>query len=313
MFIREKKISCGKYTEIDIIPRTETAEQASRGKRGKRRKAKKPKQTDLNDKNAKRYLVQLGNGNFGRNDIHLTLTYDAKHLPDTVEEAERTVTNYLRRVAYRRKKLELEPLKYILVTEYKFAKNGEQIKRIHHHIIMNGGQDREEVERMWTCDRINWKKYQENREYRSSIKAIGYANADRLQLNENGIEALCKYIVKDPQGKKRFSSSRNLERPDTERRDGPDNNPRVEVLRRWKGRRLNDVFEKCNDYKYSKKKVEQLAKSNDCGLEEFRKIYKGYNITEVTPVYCKDTGWHIYLKMWEKDEPKKKTTRKEKR
>lgn len=81
MFIREKKISCGKYTEIDIIPRTETAEQASRGKRGKRRKAKKPKQTDLNDKNAKRYLVQLGNGNFGRNDIHLTLTYDAKHLP----------------------------------------------------------------------------------------------------------------------------------------------------------------------------------------------------------------------------------------
>ena len=166
---------------------------------------------------------------------------------------------------------------------------------------------------MWTCDRINWKKYQESREYRNSIKAIGYANADRLQLNENGIEALCKYIVKDPQGKKRFSSSRNLERPDTERRDGPDNNPRVEVLRRWKGRRLNDVFEKCNDYKYSKKKVEQLAKSNDCGLEEFRKIYKGYNITEVTPVYYKDTGWHIYLKMWEKDEPKKKTTRKEKR
>ena len=56
-----------------------------------------------------------------------------------------------------------------------------------------------------------------------------------------------------------------------------------------------------------------MAKSNDCGLEEFRKIYKGYNITEVTPVYYKDTGWHIYLKMWEKDEPKKKTTRKEKR
>lgn len=56
----------------------------------------------------------------------------------------------------------------------------------------------------------------------------------------------------------------------------------------------------------AKSKVEQLAKSNDCGLEEFRRIYKGYNITEVTPVYYKDTGWHIYLKMWEKDEPKKR-------
>ena len=36
-----------------------------------------------------------------------------------------------------------------------------------------------------------------------------WVNADRLQMNENGIEGLCKYIVKDPQGKKRYSSSRN--------------------------------------------------------------------------------------------------------
>ena len=63
VFIREKKIDCAEYREVDIIPRTEAAEQASRGKRGKKRKVNAPKQKDLNDKNAKRYLVQLGNGN----------------------------------------------------------------------------------------------------------------------------------------------------------------------------------------------------------------------------------------------------------
>lgn len=158
MFIREKKTDCADYREVDIIPRTEKAEEATRGKRGKRRKAKKPKQNALNDKNAKRYLVQLGNGNFHIGDLHTSCTYSADNLPGTVEEAEKIVGNYLRRIAYRRQKLGLEPLKYILVTEYKFAKGGEQLKRIHHHIIMNGGMDRDEVEMMWTAQRINWRK-----------------------------------------------------------------------------------------------------------------------------------------------------------
>ena len=84
---------------------------------------------------------------------------------------------------------------------------------------MNGGLDRDDVELMWTKDRINWKKT-DDPEYRASIKQLGWVNADRLQMNENGIEGLCKYIVKDPQGKKRYSSSRNLDRPETTREDG---------------------------------------------------------------------------------------------
>lgn len=85
MFIREKKIDCAEYREVDIIPRTEAAEQASRGKRGKKRKVNAPKQKDLNDKNAKRYLVQLGNGNFHIGDLHTSCTYSAENLPGTVE------------------------------------------------------------------------------------------------------------------------------------------------------------------------------------------------------------------------------------
>lgn len=280
VFMREKKVDCGRYREADIIPRTEKADRAAKGKRGKRKKVTAPRQKDLNEKNAKRYLVQLGNGNFGVGDLHVTYTYDNDHLPGSIEEAERIVNNHLRRIAYRRGKLGLEPLKYILVTEYKFDKGGQMIRRVHHHIIMNGGLARDDVELMWTADRINWKKAEKDPEYRASIKQMGWVNADRLQINENGIEALCKYIVKDPQGKKRWSSSRNLVRP-------------LELPNA--------------DYKYTKKQIENLAKSADCGKEFFTKQFPDYDIKEITPVYYEETGWHIYLKMWKK--PGKKSKR----
>lgn len=310
VFIREKKTDCADYREVDIIPRTEAAEMATRGKRGKRRKAQRPKQNALNDKNAKRYLVQLANGNFHAGDLHTTLTYSADHLPGTVEEAEKTVNNYLRRLAYRRKKLGLDPLKYILVTEYKVDKAGGWLKRVHHHIIMNGGIDRDEAEMMWTAQRINWKKAdspdkQEAQEYRDSIQRMGWANADRVQTNDNGIEALCKYITKDPQGKKRYSSSRNLERPETERTDNTEKQTADQNL--WKAsRNLTEPQEKCNDFKYSKRRVEQLAKSPDGGLSEFQKIYADYDIVSCEPIYYEQTGWHIYLKMWKKKTPKQR-------
>lgn len=38
VFIREKKTDCANYREVDIIPRTEAAEQATRGKRGRKMK-----------------------------------------------------------------------------------------------------------------------------------------------------------------------------------------------------------------------------------------------------------------------------------
>ncbi len=177
MFYREKKIDCGGYREVDIIPRTDNAERAVKGKRGKRQRVSEPKQKDLNEKNSKRYLVQLGNGNFGAGDLHVTLTYSAKYLPKTEAEAERRITNYLNRIAYRRKKLGLPPLKYILVTEYGYAKDdpdhtGSPV-RIHHHVIMNGGLDRDEVEMMWTAERINWRKYDADHSYGDTVERMG--------------------------------------------------------------------------------------------------------------------------------------------
>ena len=283
MFIRENKTDCGEYREVDIIPRTDNAEKAVKGKRGKKEKVTEPKQKDLNHKNARRYLVQLGNGNFGIGDLHVSCTYSNKNLPGSIEEAERIVNNYLRRIAYRRKKLGLPPLKYILVTEYKFSDDGGELTRVHHHIIMNGGLPRDDVELMWSVTRINWKKAEKDPEYRAEIEQMGWTNADRLQVNENGIEALCKYITKEPNRKKRWSSSRNLKRP---------------------------VKHPPADSKYSRAKVERLAKSNDCGREFFEEQFPEFNISEINSEYYEETGWHIYLKMWRK--PKKKKARSKK-
>lgn len=278
VFEREKKTDCGDYREVDVIPRTDNAEKAVKGKRGKKKKVTEPKQKDLNDKNARRYLVQLGNGNFGIGDLHVTCTYSSEYLPESEEEAEVIVKNYLRRIAYRRIRLGLEPLKYILVTEYGYSKEKDKITRVHHHIIMNGGLSRDDVELMWTTERINWKKAGADPEYRAGIKQIGWVNADRLQVNDNGIEGLCMYITKNPNGKKRWSSSRNLERP---------------------------VQHPPADSKYSKKQVENAAKSNDLGRAFFEKRFPDYDIKEIKVEYYEQTGWHIYMKMWRK-KPKKK-------
>ncbi len=122
-------------------------------------------------------------------------------------------------------------------------------------------------------DRINWKKTSDP-EYRASIKQLGWVNADRLQMNENGIEGLCKYIVTICK-ERNYSSSRNLDRPEVTR--GREKQQRDQ--NHWKySRNLTAPEEKCNDFKYSKRKVEQLAKSPDGGLEEFKKIYSNYNI-----------------------------------
>ena len=204
-FIREKKIYCGDhYREVDIFTYT-TAQKtaASRGKRSKKVQESEPKQKNLNDKNARRYFVQLGNLNFGDDPeaLHVTATYSAKYLPPTVEAAEKEVSNYLRRVAYARKKEGLPPLKYILVTAYTTARNGGKPVRIHHHIVMNGGLDRDLVEELWR---------KRKRKGQKKGDRIGYCNADRLQADENGIAALCNYLVKQAGGKKRWSSSHNL-------------------------------------------------------------------------------------------------------
>lgn len=265
-YIREKKIYCGDYLEVDIIPRART-EIVQKGKRHKKKKLSAPKQKNLNEKNARRYFIQLANTNFDKNDLHVSTTYSDDELPKTIEDAEREIKNYLRRVDYRRKKEGLDPLKYLLVTEYQTEGIGETPIRIHHHIMMNGGLDRDVVESLWSRRK---KKGVKNK------KSIGFVNTDRLQPDEYGIEALSRYLMKNPKGKKRWSSSKNLERPESRN----------------------------NDHKYTKRQVEKAAKNSE-DRTYWEKQYPGYWLTEFTPVYNDLTGWSIYLKMRKNDRENK--------
>lgn len=259
-YVREKKIYCGNYLEVDIYGYTDNQLKYNRsGRRSKRIKVTIPKQRNLNDKNARRYLTQLANSNFTEDDLHITATYKKTTLPKSIEEAEKNVTNYLRRINYARKKKGLASAKYIIVSEYKTGKDDEKPIRIHHHIIIDKGLSRDELEDLWS--------YKKNKRKQS----IGFCNTDRLQPEGNGLEALCKYLTKNPNGKKRWRSSQSLIKP----------------------------FYRTNDHKYSKRQLETLA-TKERDKEYWKKKYKGYSLIEnegaVVTEYNEITGWSVYLK-----------------
>ena len=255
-FVREKKIFCGKeYFELDLF------EMADMRERGRKEKGKKSslKQIKQNEKNARRYFTQLVNTNFGKNDYCIHATYNRAHMPETVEEAEANVKKYIRRIKNRRNRLGIEaPLKYIIVTEYRTKEDGSPT-RIHHHIIMDGAMDRDEISELWRDRRKKGEK---------QGATIGVVNVDRLQPDEYGLEALARYLTKGLTGKKRWHPSKNLEKP----------------------------IVKKNDYKFSRRKLVELSGMTDCP-DIWEKLYPGYTLTEAKSAYSDEAGWHITVKM----------------
>jgi len=262
-FIREKAVHCGKdFLMPEIFPYTGRQQQAVKGRRGKKTKVTEPKQKNLNDKRAKRYFIQKALANFGKGDMVIHLTYAPEFLPQTVEEAQRIVSTYLRRMAYLRRKRGLPPLKYMVVTQVGRKRNGTH--RIHHHVLVNGGLDRDEVEALW------WKE-----EATKTQKAVmyGWANADRVKPNEKGITSLAKYMIQDSAGKKHWTQSQNLLCP---WHNGP------------------------NDQKYTRRQIEKTAKLPlDC--EEYKKFwerqYWGWELVDSERYYVEQAGWYFYLTM----------------
>lgn len=255
MFVREKKIFCGKdYMEVDIYQLSDR--HLRKKKSQKREKVTAPAQKNLNDKNAKRYLRQLIKTNFGSGDLHVTCTYRNEMLPETMEEAEKEVTNFIRRIQYHCKKNKLPSLKYIIITEG--VCKGEKPKRIHHHIIMSK-VDREVVENLWRKPKKKGKKIGEQ---------IGFCNADRLQVEDDGgINALVNYLSKDPQGRKRWRSSQNLRKPEFA----------------------------VADRKWSKRKLADTVGVHDDDRRFWEQKFHGWRMVSCESVYNEISGWSIYL------------------
>lgn len=177
---REKCYICGEYLDVYIYPVYKRP-----GKRRGRAKPMTLTQAKLNLRHAIEKLVRLLHANFTPGDIELGLDYAVN--PEDDEQAKRDIRNFLDRLRRRRKKLGLSPLKYISVTE----KSGKG--RYHHHVTINGGIDRDVVEKLW---------------------GLGRANSKRLQFNENGLAGLGRYVVKSPVFSKRWNASRNLVDPE---------------------------------------------------------------------------------------------------
>lgn len=148
----------------------------------------------VNDRNARKRFHRMAEANFeaGR-DYFLTLTYDGP-APEDPAQCDRDLRNYLARVNRARKKAGLPKARCIGVIE-----TGER-GRLHHHLLIEGGLDRDRMEQLWRH---------------------GAANCNRIQRTRGGIEALKTYFTKcfdtkkakRGKGRHRYFYTRNLKKP----------------------------------------------------------------------------------------------------
>ena len=174
-------------------------------------------QKRVNDRRAERRIILLAETNFTEKDYHMTLTYKIE--PSEVRAA-KDLSNFFGRVRRIRKKKQLPDLKYIYAMG---GGEGEDEKRIHFHLMINGGLSREELEECWM-----------------KTPGAGRANTDRLQPNERGLEELSKYIFKQHKDRekdrerketvRRFNTSRNLKKPKVRVSDSRCSNARVKRI-----------------------------------------------------------------------------------
>lgn len=176
-----KTITSGKMVEVEIYPVFKEKKDLPRKKEKKSRKA----QRNLNDKNARKKLIRLMNTNFDTNGYWATFNFAED--PKDLDEAEKIVGNFIRRLNYRRKKSNLPQIKYIYVVE--IGKNG----RSHVHMVMDNLLDRDTIEDTWKHGKRN--------------------HVRRLDPDDFGLTGIATYLSKDPKGRKRWKASRNLRQP----------------------------------------------------------------------------------------------------
>ena len=214
MGYRTRTTVAGPRLEVEIYPLF------GREAAGRARAAKKAGNTPeamkkLNRERAIKHLIRLADANLTDQDIHLTLTY--KKAPATNKEVVKDVWNFLRTVKRRREQYGLPPLKAF----FKEEKNEKGTKeRLHAHVLMSGGMSREELEEIW---------------------AKGWANADRLQPDERGLEAIVRYITKEP-GK--WHRTRNMVEPKQRTSDSKVSNAKVKRIAKDIRAEAKEIMEK---------------------------------------------------------------------
>ena len=173
-YTREKRTLCGKeYMEGDLYAITPEEHAA---KRRKKTRPSSERQKKRNAQHSHRWRVQKANANFTVLGFYLTLTYIDTFLPESMEQAQRDLRNYIRRVKAAIAKL-YGPGAELRVMGLTGC--GRKSGRYHHHLLVEckgltmrqNADFRQLLEDKWA---MRWPD--------GSVESLGTANADRLNL-----------------------------------------------------------------------------------------------------------------------------------
>lgn len=186
-FMRTKTFKAGRVLEAEIFPYWNVRRCASRARRHTPTKAVQEK---INKINVQKKISRYINANFTEEDLWGTFSYDDAHLPDTIEDAVKDIARYIKKLRYHYQKRGLR-FEYLYVTEFS-KEEGEKI-RAHHHIILTGGLERDQIERLWIYG--------------------GRRQVRRLQMDKMGFTGLAHYFAKGKPGKMKWNHSHGLKLP----------------------------------------------------------------------------------------------------
>ncbi len=181
------RIISGRTTEVrDVLMEVG----GTRRPRGHKTGKSSAKQLERNEAEAVRVLARELNCNCEGGWLFLTLKYTDERLPLAVEEGERLVKNFIRRLARIYKKLTGKKLVYFWANGERSSKTGKPC-RLHHHLVLPP-MDWETIAEHWPADQFSYRRLDATGDYtgiaRYMIKNAGYGNGKRAWKNSTGIK-----------------------------------------------------------------------------------------------------------------------------
>lgn len=208
MYLRNVAISANdKYRECSILGKSVTVDLVKGGRPRKRKEsASRPVQKNLNIRNAQKWFRLSAVANFKEGDYAAEFTFAPEFKPENLEECEKEIKNFIKRINRARNKKKLPKMKYLGVIEGKTSNN------LHFHMILDNLLNRDDLDDLWTKGRGKNKK------------SIGFTAINKIK-NQNGIDGVIiksNYLTKEfklenQKGKRKWFSSRNLKKPVVER------------------------------------------------------------------------------------------------
>lgn len=271
---RTKTIRAGDSLEVESFPIVYVSDGAKRER--KTRKSGKSQQM-LNRINAEKKFRRLVENNFTSGDWVAHPTYDYGFIDrgfcnvnDTIkalreagypmddEEAVRVMRNFIRRLKKRVQQKGGDPkqLKYVYVVEAtRLPRDGEinpLPPRYHYHMVFSslGVITINDINELWQ---------------------YGFSKAQPVDTRFNGLEGLSNYFLKQRRGKRKWSSSKNLKKPE----------------------------EKVSNRKISRRRAAMIADDvQHNGREIMEKLYPGYSCERIEVKYSDFiAGAYIYARM----------------